>query len=165
MNNFRHHPFKVYCQDVYLAQDSQLNHPKQSHNQVEDTCKEYAYPLQSSKSKPRYSKPIHPSSSDSESDYEETPTDPPLPPFLTPPPEVDLSQEVDLEENATTSSPRSSTDPIDHDDTTDKKTINLVQPVYGSADYLRPNDINVLVKDGFWQRAKLSSHVLDIKIH
>ena len=54
-------------------------------------------------------------------------------------------------------------DPVlEHDDqvqhTDILPTLVLTQPLYGQPDYLVPNDLIVLVKNGYWNKARLVSH-------
>ena len=162
MTHFKHHPIKVHYQDLYKAQGIEVQNDV--HPLVEDTSEDSTLPqpsprAQSSPTQP-YPKPTYyPSSSESDSEWEEPLTDPVAPLFLTPPPEDHFPEHVNLnEDDLSNFSSGSSTDSSEHEEIVPKTVIYLKQPKHGSADSLRRNDVIAIVKDGCWQRALICSH-------
>ena len=168
MNHFRHHPIKVHYQNLYLANDTDcesiVNNPNEQPcmdtRSLQPTPKKippYQYP------KPTY----YPSSSDTESENEEEPnTDPLQDLFLTPPTEDNQSDYDEPDNNSSVEDPddfppsgsQSPPEIVEHIDVPENSVIHLQQPEYGTTDYIRPNDVIFIVKDGYWQRARLLSH-------
>ena len=184
MSNFRHHPIQVEFQDLYLAKRKENLPGSLSFQDFPNPC-DSASPFPLTKSKTRLPKPRYdlsssesesnPSSSDSESILDPIAPQPlPFQSFPTPPTEEttsdnsldlsdisheqeDASNSQDPDDDESSSSENTNVDVEDSQNPSDS-TFTLKQPSLGQPNYLKAGDYIVMVKDGYWQRAKLLSH-------
>ena len=146
MTHFKHHPILVQLQDLYPAKPDTIpnrNFESGFHDE------ENSYPPP--KNVPSFPKPLlHPVSSESDSDDESSISN-----LSQTPPTPNEGSLDTADQNLQVS------DFSDVETDTEEENMNevhLKQPSHGNEDALRTNDIIVLVKDGFWQRATLVSH-------
>ena len=157
MTYFKHHPIKVHYQNLYLADKSCEDLCGKSFNQrLNDstgTSTEPNLKCETAKSSPKYAPTSSESDSDDEEEEENTSQTSQNPPFLTPPPE-DITPELSIASDP--NSPDASSDnslPLEQE-----TIVHLQQPSISDRNYLQRDETIVLVKDGFWQRARLLSH-------
>ena len=162
MNHFKHHPLTVQYQDLYPASSSREEFIDKTNREfIDNTGKDFNYdnPVVTSTTPPvnrKYKAPtlkFAPSSSESDSEYEEETIEIPQGlPYLTPP------QENDAEIQPVDNNPSSPDAAVNNLPEEPGTAFHLRQPSFHDNDHLQRNDIVILVKDGYWQRARLISH-------